>query len=99
MHREEKILKCTIFFKNIIIIKFVNNTYIYAITPLLDGVFTVIKALFHDSQNLWSSEQILQAWGKTRSVKSNKNSDCHREKGNQNVKLENWTKGKQNISS
>ena len=66
-----------------------------SIIPHLDGVFTVIKALFHDSQNLWSSEQILQAWGKTRSVKSNKNSDCHREKGNQNVKLENWTKGKQ----
>ena len=68
---------------------------IFFYSLLIDGVFTVIKALFHDSQNLWSSEQILQAWGKTRSVKSNKNSDCHREKGNQNVKLENWTKGKQ----
>ena len=53
----------------------------------------VIGTLFENLENLWSSEDILQAWEKSRSTKNNKCSDSNRTEGNQNVKSEKWTKG------
>ena len=49
-------------------------------------VLMIIQALFENSQNLWSSEEIFQAWGKSRSMKNNKHSDSNRTKGNEKVK-------------
>ena len=49
-------------------------------------VLMVIQSLFENSQNLWSSEEIYQAWGKSRSMKNNKLSDSNRTKGNEKVK-------------
>ena len=53
----------------------------------------VIQTIFDNPDYLWSSNEINQAWGKSRSVKDNQKSDYFREEGNEHVKSGNNIKG------
>ena len=46
----------------------------------------VIQTIFDNPDYLWSSNEINQAWGKSRSGKDNEKSDHFREQGNEHVK-------------
>ena len=51
-----------------------------------EDVLVVIQTIFDNPTYLWSSKEIIQAWGKSRSVKDNQKSDYFREQGNEHVK-------------
>ena len=58
-----------------------------------EDVLVVIQTIFDHPTYLWSSEELIQAWGKSRSVKDNQKSDYFREEGNEHVKSGNNIKG------
>ena len=57
-----------------------------------EDVLVVIQTIFDNPTYLWSSQELIQAWGKSRSVKDNKKSDYFREQGNEHVKSGNTIK-------
>ena len=51
-----------------------------------EDVLVVIQTIFDNPTYLWSSQELIQAWGKSRSGKDNEKSDHFREQGNEHVK-------------
>ena len=58
-----------------------------------EDVLVVIQTIFDHPTYLWTSEELIQAWGKSRSGKDNQNSDYFREEGNEHVKSGNNING------
>ena len=58
-----------------------------------EDVLVVIQTIFDNPDYLWSSNEINEAWGKSRSGKDNEKSDYFREQGNEHVKSGNTSKG------
>ena len=58
-----------------------------------EDVFAVLEHLFDNSNLLWSSDDIDNAWAKTRNRKNNEFSDLNRNKGNEMIKAGKFTQG------
>ena len=56
-------------------------------------VFLVLENLFDNSNLLWTSDDVSNAWTKTRNKKNNEFSDLNRNKGNEFIKAGKLTQG------
>ena len=58
-----------------------------------EDVFVILDHLFDNSNLLWTSDDINNAWTKTRNKKNNEFSDLNRNKGNELIKAGKFTQG------
>ena len=58
-----------------------------------EDVFAILDHLFDNSNLLWTSDGINNAWTKTRNKKNNEFSDLNRSKGNELIKAGKFTQG------
>ena len=58
-----------------------------------EDVFAILDHLFDNSNLLWTSDDINNAWTKTRNKKNNEFSDLNRNKGNEMIKAGKFTQG------